>query len=162
MCGPSGINLENVTLAKLIFCQKESQLPIFYYHTMNKVARDLAALTNTRGFLYSNRGELELKIQRQVAELGYDMWPTYHTVLGAMDGQLHKFFQFNPDDPLDNYAIKLIKKDTAWCYVKIVNGKAVQGVVGYCSSGTANPYGLSEIQKAQAGITPVGFVPRMM
>lgn len=135
----------------------------FYWHITNEIAQKLKEVSEVKGFLYTNRYEMELKIQKYLAEAGYDIWPTFHTVLGSLAGQITDYIELNPEDPLDDHSIKLCRNNhSAWCFVRIANGPRMSTCVGWCSSGANNPFALSTTQMAQAGIIRTSFVPRAM
>lgn len=140
-------------------------MPIFYFHPTNTVARQLSEMSNERGFFYTNRSELEFKIQRLIGEAGYDIWPNFNTVLGTLAGNVEKHLQqsfaLDPDNPLDNQTLKLCKSSpTPWSWMKIHNGPKMSFVVGYCSTPALNPHGMSAVQMAQKGIIQTSVVPR--
>jgi len=135
-------------------------MPVFYYHPQNAVSKKLAEITNSKGFLYVNRGELELKIQKLVVEAGYDLWPTFHTVLGSLAGTIDKHLPMNPDDELDRHTLKLCNSSkTPWSYVKVLNGPNMSCVIGYCSTPASSPYALSNSEMARRGIIAVSHMP---
>ena len=103
---------------------------------------------------------MEVKIQRFIAELGYDIWPTFHTVIGSLAGAIDLHINLDPDDPLDSYALKLCKNLSPWCYIRVANGPKMSCVVGYCSSGANNPFAMSTAEMSQKGITKTSYVPR--
>jgi hypothetical protein len=135
---------------------------VFYWHPNNLIAQKLADCSGVKGFLYQNRPELDMKIMRLLGEAGYDLYSTFHTLIGSIGGQINERVELNPDVELDRHTLKLIKNNVAWSYCKVINGPRMSGVIGYCSSSGGNPYAMSDMQRAQAGITPVSFVPRPM
>lgn len=137
-------------------------MAIFYFHPTNSVALKLKDLANAKGFIYTNRYEMEVRLQKLIAEAGYDVWPTFHTVLGGLPGSINNHIPIIDDNELDNYALKLMKGNTSWGYVRIANGPKMSTVVGYCSSGANNPFALSTTQMAQSGIIRTSVVPRIM
>ena|SRR5215208_2999739 len=140
-------------------------MPIFYYHPQNAVAKKLAELTETRGFIYDNRAVMEIKLQHQIAEAGYDLWPTFHTVLGSLAGTIEKHLMqtnkpLNPDDELDRITLKICKSSASpWSYVRVVNGPAMSCVVGYCSTPASSPFNMSAAEMAKRGLISVSHVP---
>lgn len=140
-------------------------MPIFYYHPENIVSKKLMDLTNSRGFLYDNRGVLEIKLQQQIAQAGYDLWPTFHTVLGTLAGSIVKHLgqqadALNPDDELDRLTIKLCHSSpTPWSWVKVLNGPKMNCVIGYCSTPATSPHSMSAVEMAKRGIIATNFVP---
>lgn len=136
-------------------------MPVFYYHTQNELAKKLSEATNKHGFIYANRGILELTLQKEIAQIGYDIWPTFHTVLGSIAGAIDLHVPLNPDDELDQHTLKLIKQSRApWCYVKVNNGPRMNTVVGYCSTGAQSPFSMGAIEMAQKGINGATYIPR--
>jgi hypothetical protein len=140
-------------------------MPIFYYHPQNKLAKQLAEMTGQKGFLYTNRNELEFKLQRQLAELGIDIWPQFHTMLGSLAGTIDKHLlqtpnALDPDNELDRHTLKLCKSSqTPWSYIKIFNGPKMSCVLGYCSTPASSPFNMSAVQMAQKGIIGVSHMP---
>lgn len=135
-------------------------MPVFYFHRQNTLATKLIEMTGEKSFLYQSRGELEMKLQRLIGEAGYDLWPTFHTVMGGIASGIDLKFELDPEDPIDNHAIKLCKKDAPWYFVKIHNGPKMSCVVGYSSSCGQGPFNMSNTQMAQAGIIRTSVVPR--
>ena len=135
-------------------------MSVFYYHRQNIFSKKLMEMTGKHGFLYTNRGELEFRIQRELVEAGYDIWPTFHGVIGSLAGSIDLHIPLDPDDPLDAHTLKLCKTKTPWCYLKINNGPQMSGVIGYCSTGAQSPFSMGNAEMAQRGIIPVSYVPR--
>lgn len=135
-------------------------MPIFYYHRTNIIGAKLMEMTGEKSFMYQSRGELELKLQRLIGEAGYDIWSTFHTVIGGIASGIDLKYELDPEDPNDSYSIKLCKKDAPWYYVKVVNGTKMSCVVGYSSSCGQGPFNMSSTQMAQAGVIRTSFVPR--
>lgn len=137
-------------------------MSIFYFHPQNSVAKKLADLTDSKGFAYTTRAELDLKLQRLIGEIGFDLWPTFHTVIGSLAGSIDLHIPLDPDDELDSMAIKTCKSKAPWSYVKVLNGPKLMQVVGYCSSAAGQPYAMSVTEQAQRGLTGATFVPRAL
>lgn len=135
-------------------------MSVFYYHRQNSLAKKLSEMANIHGFMYTNRSEMELRIQRQIAEAGYDIWSTFHCIIGSLAGSIDLHIPLNPDDELDRHTLKLCKTKSPWCFLKVINGPTMSGVVGYCSSGAESPFLKSNIQMAQEGIIRTSYVPR--
>lgn len=140
-------------------------MPIFYYHPQNEVAKKLAELTNSRGFFYENRGVMEIKLQHLIAEAGYDLYPTFHTMLGSLAGTVEKHLMqtgvaLNPDDELDRMTLKLCKSSSSpWSFVKVINGPQMSCCVGYCSTPASSPFAMSATEMAKRGLIPVSHMP---
>jgi hypothetical protein len=137
-------------------------MPVFYYHPQNVIAQRLQEMTGQRGFLYTNRSELELKLQKQLTEAGYDIWSTCHGVIGSLAGSIDLHIPLNPDDELDRHTLKLCKTKTPWCFFRIVNGPKMSCVLGYCSTGAHSPFAMGSAEMAQKGIISSSFVPRAL
>lgn len=137
-------------------------MAIFYYHLTNQLARDLEEVNGPRGFMFQTRGELEFKLQRQLAELGYDIWPSFYTVLGSMGASINYFIPLDKDDPLDAHTIAVCKNSAAWSWIKILNGPNLNQIIGYTSMSCMKPIALTNTEMAQKGITSATYVPRMM
>lgn len=136
---------------------------VFYYHPKNLIARKLKDLTQTKGFLYTNRAELELRLAREMSEAGFEIWPQFHTIIGSIAGGIHLHIPLNPDEELDRHTIKMCQSNQSpWCFLKVVNGPKMSQVVGYCSTGAHQPFGLTNTQLAQKGIISATYVPRAL
>jgi len=135
---------------------------VFYFHPGNSIAKQLAESVGVKGFFYQNRGQLELRIQQLIAELGYDMWPTFHTVVGGLSGEIGERIPLNPDDEMDKHTLKLTKNKVAWSWIKIINGPRMSQVIGYLSGGSASPFAMSNAEMAQKGIISASYVPRIL
>jgi hypothetical protein len=137
-------------------------LPVFYYHPHDEVPKLLAEMTGVRGFLYTNRGELEFKLQQQLIEAGYDIDPRFHTVIGTLAGSIDYHIPLNPDDELDRHTLKLCASKAPWSWIKILNGPRMMMILGYVSSAGSSPYGMGAIEMVQKGLAGSGgFIPRM-
>lgn len=135
-------------------------MPIFYFHPQNVVPRELAEMTRSKGFMYTHRGELDIKLERLIAEAGHDIWSTYHTVLGSLPKSVDQMIPLDPDDPLDAHTLKLCNSSkTPWSYIKVINGNKMSFVMGYCSTPANSPFALSNTQMAQKGIMPTTYIP---
>jgi hypothetical protein len=140
-------------------------MPVFYYHPTNQIAQRLAEMTRQKGFMYTNRAELEFKLQNQLAEAGYDIWSTFHTMLGSLAGTIDKHLlqspsALDPDNELDRHTLKLCKSSkTPWSFIKVLNGNKMSFVMGYCSTPASNPFGMSALQMAQRGIISTSHMP---
>jgi len=137
-------------------------MPVFYYHPRNSVGQKLQEINGSKGFLYTNRGEMELRLNRQLAEAGYDIWPTYHCVVGSLAGCVDMQIALDPDDELDRHSIKLCATKTPWTYVKVINGPKMSCVVGYCSSSANSPFSMTNAEMAQKGIISSSYIPRQL
>ncbi len=135
-------------------------MPVFYYHPVNKLSKKLAEMTNQRGFLYQNRGQLELTLQKQLSELGYYIQPTFHTIIGSLNYSIDYHIPLNPDDELDRHAIKLCKQKNPWNYIKVLNGQDMMFVIGYVSAGGNSPFAMGAAEMAQKGIIGASYIPR--
>ena len=136
-------------------------MSVFYYHKQNMVAQKLAEMTEVKGFVYHNRNELNLRIQKELAQAGYDIWPQCHSVIGSLAGSIDLHIELNPDDELDRYTLKLCKSKTPWCFYRIINGPKMSGVLGYCSDGALTPFAMGAAEMAQKGIISVSSMPRV-
>lgn len=135
-------------------------MPVFYYHPQSRIPQELAGKYEKRGWIYQSRGELELTLQRQILELGYDILPTCHTVMGTMPGSIEYHLTLNPDDELDQHSLKLCKNKSPWSWIKVLNGRDMMFVIGYTSSSAASPFAMGTVQQAQMGITGATMIPR--
>ncbi len=135
-------------------------MSIFYFHRSNAIGQKLSEAYGSHGFVYHNRYEMELKLQKIISECGYDLWPTFHTVIGSLAGSIDIHIPLNPDNELDRDALKLCKNQTPWCFVRVANGPKMSCVVGYCSSGANNPFAMSTTEMSQKGIIKTSVVPR--
>jgi hypothetical protein len=140
-------------------------LPIFYFHPQNEIPKKLAEMTRSKGFMHTNRPEFEFKLQTLFAELGIDLWPTFHTVLGSLPGTIISHMKqqpnfFDPDNEMDKHTMKVCKvSPTPWAWVKVVNGPQMNFIVGYSSMPALNPYNMTPVQAAQRGIVGVSHLP---
>lgn len=136
-------------------------MAVFYYHPQNDLAKKLAEQAQQHGFMYPNRGVLELTLQKQIADLGYDIYPTFHTIIGSLNGAIDEHIPLNPDNELDRHTLKLCKQSRLpWCFVKVNNGPRMSGVVGFSSTGAQSPFGMGVVEMAQRGLTSASYVPR--
>lgn len=135
-------------------------MPIFYYHPLNSLSKKLIESTRERGFLYTNRSEMEFRIQQKIADLGYDIWPSFHTVLGSLGTPITQIIPLDPSDTLDSHTLRVCKLGGSWGFIKVVNGPQMQDVVGYCSSLSGQPYNMTNAELAQKGILSATYVPR--
>jgi len=141
-------------------------MPVFYFHPISRIPQKLAEMTGEKGFLYTNRNELEMKLQRLLAESGEDIWPTFHTMLGSLAGTVDKHLSqlpgggLDPDNELDRHTLKLCKSSpTPWSFIKVFNGPRMSFVMGYCSTPASSPFNMSAVQMAQKGIISTSHVP---
>lgn len=141
---------------------------VFYFHPNNTLAvqlRDLFHEQNpkdkSKGFLYATRGELDFKLQKLIGDAGYDLWPTFHSTVGPLGGpgDIITRIEFDPSDPLDQFAAKLCRQNMNWAFIKIHNGP-MRNVVGYCTSSVSTPYNMGAAEMAQKGIIQTTVVPR--
>jgi len=138
-------------------------MSVFYFHPHNAVAKKLQEANNDlRGFTYTNRAEMEFRLQRYISDVGYDVWPQCHFILGSLAGAIDLHISLDPDDELDRYSIKLCKTKASWSYVKVLNGPKMSCVIGYSSSAASNPYSMGATEMAQKGIIKTGYVPRQL
>lgn len=135
-------------------------MPIFYFHPQNRIPQQLAEMSRQRGFQYTNRGELDLKLQRLLVEADYYIDPRFHTIAGSLAGTIQHHIYMNPDDELDRHSLKLCKQNTPWSYIKILNGKDMMFIMGYASSGGASPFTMGVTEMAQKGLIGVSHIPR--
>jgi hypothetical protein len=135
-------------------------MPVFYYHPQNAIPKQLVEMTGKRGFLYSNRNELELILQRQLIDLGHGIDPRFHTIVSTIAGSIDIHIQLNPDDELDRHALALCKQKSPWNYIKVLNGKDMMFIMGYVSAGGDSPFGMGVVQAAQKGLTSATYIPR--
>lgn len=135
-------------------------MPIFYYHPTNEIPQKLSEMTNQRGFLYQNRGVLELMLQRQLADAGYLIHPCFYTVISSVGNSIEHYIDLNPDNEFDRHTIKVCQQKAPWNYVKILNGTDMMFVIGYVSAGGNAPMSMSPTQMAQRGIINTNYVPR--
>lgn len=136
-------------------------MPVFYYHPVNKIPQKLSEMTNKRGFLYTNRPELEFILQRQLSEAGYDLDPRFHTIVGSLAGSINYHIPLNPDDELDRHSLKLCKQKSSWSYLKVLNGKKMAFIMGYVSTMGGNPFAMTNAEMAQKGIIQTTTIPRI-
>lgn len=135
---------------------------VFYWHPHNSIAKKLAEYSEVKGFLYQNRGELEFKLARMIGDIGYDVYPQFHTVIGSIANPIDSMIPMNPDEVLDRHTLKLLKTKAPWSFCKVINGPTMSCVVGYCSSTGGNPYAMTDMQRVQAGLTGgASFMPRL-
>lgn len=138
-------------------------MPIFYFHPQNEIPKKLIEMTGCRGFNCVNRGELEFKLQNLFSQLDIDLWPTFHTVVGALGKKVTEFITLDPDDELDRHTLKVLKSSaTPWSYLKIMNGPQMNFVLGYTSIPASSPFALTAAQMAQKGIIGVSHVPSVI
>ena len=135
-------------------------MPVFYYHPQNAIPQKLVEMTGKRGFLYSNRNELELILQRQLIDLGHGIDPRFHTIVSTLAGSIDYHLPLNPDDELDRHALALCKQKSPWNYIKVLNGRDMMFIMGYVSSGGGSPFNMSATQMAQKGLIGASYVPR--
>ena len=137
-------------------------MPVFYYHPQHEVPKLLAEMTRQHGFLYTNRGELEFKLQQQLIEFGYDISPRFHTVIGTLAGSIDYHIPLNPDNELDRHTLKLCASKAPWSWIKILNGPKMMFIMGYVSSAGSSPFAMGSVEMVQKGLAGSGgFVPRM-
>lgn len=135
-------------------------MPIFYFHPQNKLAKRMAEMTGVKGMMYTNRGELDFKLQGLLVELGEDVWSTFHTILGSLAGPINGHIPLDPDIEIDRNTLKLCHSSkTPWSFVKIINGPRMSCVVGYCSTPASSPYAMGTAEMAQKGILNVSHMP---
>lgn len=137
-------------------------MSVFYFHQQNQTAKDMAQATNSRGFIFSHRGELEFKIQGILSDMGHDIWPTCHTVISNIRESIDCIIPLDPADPLDAVALKIVRNKQPWCFVRVVNGPRMSTVIGYSSLVAQNAVAMSMAEQAQRGIIRSSYVPRAM
>tara|TARA_R110000868_G_scaffold56650_7_gene175202 strand:- start:399 stop:815 length:417 start_codon:yes stop_codon:yes gene_type:complete len=138
-------------------------MPYFYFHPKNSVGQKLADNQGAHAMAYTNRAELDMRLQSLIVEAGYDLWPACHTVLGSLAGPIDKTLPLDPDNEIDRTVMKLCKASPApWSYVKILNGPQMSCVVGYCSTPASSPYAMTASEMAQKGIIQAEYMPRPM
>lgn len=135
-------------------------MAIFYYHPVNKVPQQLSEMTGKRGFTYVSRGELELTLQRQLIEAGYEIDMRFHTIISTLAGSIEYHVALNPDDEFDNYTLKICKQKAPWSYIKVLNGSNMMFIMGYVSSSGASPFAYTPTQLVQKGIIGSTHFPR--
>jgi len=138
------------------------QLSVFYFHKQNVLAKKLAEVANCHGFMYGNRAELEFKLQGLISDAGYDLWPTFHTIISSLAGAIDLHIALNPDDELDRHTLKLVKNRASWSAIRVVNGPKMSTCVGYVSQGAQSPMSMGTVEQAQKGLIHTSYVPRPM
>lgn len=135
-------------------------MSVFYFHPQNIVAKKLADLTQVHGFQYGTRSELEFKLQGLISDAGYDLYPTFHTVISSLAGAIDLHLPLDPDNELDRHSLKLVKNRASWSSIRVVNGPRMSTCVGYVSQGAQSPIGMGTTEMAQKGIIRASYVPR--
>lgn len=137
-------------------------MSIFYFHRQNTLAKQLSEMTRMHGFQYGTRSELEFKLQGMIADAGYDLWPTFHTVISSLAGAIDLHLPLDPDNELDRQSLKLVKNRASWSSIRVVNGPKMSTCVGYVSQGAQTPIGMGTTEMAQRGIIKSSYIPRAM
>lgn len=136
------------------------QLSVFYFHRQNKLAKQLSEMTGMHGFIYSVRSELEFKLQGMIADAGYDLYSSFHTVVSSLAGAIDLHIPLDPDNELDRHTLKIVKNRASWSSIRVVNGPKMSTCIGYVSQGAQSPIGMGTTEMAQKGILKTSYVPR--
>lgn len=137
-------------------------MSVFYFHRQNMVAKKLSEMTELHGFHYGTRAELEFKLQRMLADAGYDLYPAFHTVISSLAGAIDLHIPLDPDNELDRHTLKIVKNRASWSSIRIVNGPKMSTCIGYVSQGAQSPIGMGTTEMAQRGIIKSSYIPRQM
>jgi hypothetical protein len=132
---------------------------VFILSPTQEIAVKLRDYLQAPGFVYQSRSHMEMLLLKHLSDIGTDIWPTAHFILGSLAGSLDYHLALNPDDPVERQAQKLCEAKTAWSYVKLRNGPRMNFVLGYSSCDAANPFAMSPSQMAQKGIIQSTFIP---
>lgn len=140
-------------------------MPVFIYHPLNTIGKQLKDAFDEDGFTYVARPQLELIIQDKMTKAGIEVTPQFYCHLGPMGYQslfdmIDKNIQLDPDIDMHKQILNSFKMKKPWAFVKLNNGPDMKCVIGYCNSDPSTPFLMTNAQMAQKGIIQTSFVPR--
>jgi len=100
-------------------------------------------------------------ILNHLKDIGLDIYPTAHCIIGSLAGSLDVHMALSDDIDIERTAKKHCHPNKAWSYVKLMNGPRMSFVIGYSDADAIQPYAYTKAQLVQKGITNSTFIPGM-